>query len=160
VLLGFGDECYPLRDYATALLADQHSTEINIGQLDTCSYIAGEGFVALLLGNQSKLSQSFKLESYEGPGEMISDLANRSEIVILDHNGESKRSVEYQRIRFISQPRVYSNLYGGMPTGSVFDLCVALAFLRYSEFWDVQPTSVLCVSAIDKNHFFAMRLTQ
>jgi len=126
VLVGLGEECSAVHGYATALLTRTEGT-IRPFQLNSCTYVPGEGFVCLLLGKQNKSFADLTCELGEGE----SPLASASQIVFAATNGDKQTGKYYEYLVDGShQVRSFSPLYGSMPVGIGFELACAAVCLR------------------------------
>lgn len=126
VLVGLGEECGPVRSYATALLAASEGT-IQPFRLNACTHVSGEGFVCFLLGKGDSNAVGLTCESGQG----VSATAAASPIVLAAANGDQKAGKHYEYLFGANRAiRSFSPLYGSMPVGIGFEAASAAVCLR------------------------------
>lgn len=145
VLAGVGDEHCPVRNYAAALSCSGKIIKPFI--FDECTYLPGEGFVTFMLGKDFTKNSYARLTKVE-TGKGLPYTSNGPDHLFLAANGEKAKGNSYRSLKGNSL-FAYSPLYGGMPSGSGFDLAIAALSLKEGKLYRGSKSSGIFTASIN-----------
>lgn len=126
VLVGLGDEYCDVMGYAAAGLNTDKEKELDPLDFENCTYLPGEGHITFLIAKDSIGHKGYATLSEMQMRKNASDVNEIDffEPVIINASGILEQSRSFSKLK-LNRFSSYTNLYGGFPTNSAFDLAVA-----------------------------------
>jgi 3-oxoacyl-[acyl-carrier-protein] synthase II len=168
VLVGLGDEYCNVLGYAATGMNSGLEKALQPLNFKHCTFLPGEGHITFLVAKDKT-----RLEGYAE----ISDIQIRKDVnevntiiqsnpVIINSSGNSNQGKTFARLKQ-NHLKSYTNLYGGTPTSSAFDLAVACVSLKDKKLYPVPGSqekdavlgnTIICLEYCQKDEFNIYRL--
>ena len=168
VLIGLGDEYCDVLGYAVSGMNAGLNREIDPLDFNTCSFLPGEGHITFLVSkpdslhkNYAKIDNILIRKTQDEIHEMLS-----GQTVIINASGKSDQAKAFGNLKQ-NNLKSYTGLYGGMPTGSAFDLAVACLSLKDKKLYPIPGSdeevtqlnaTITCLEYCRENEFNLYKL--
>lgn len=131
VLVGLGDEYCDVLGYAMAGMNSGQKKELEPLNFDMCSFLPGEGHITFLITKNNIKQNGYATLSEIQIRKNVSDVNSLDfdETTIVNASGILEQSISFSKLN-LNQLKAYTNLYGGSPTSSAFDLSIACVSLK------------------------------
>lgn len=168
VLLGLGDEYCDVLGYAATGMNSSKQKKLQPLKFKDCTFLPGENHITFLIAKdkagQKAYAKIFDIQVRKDVNEVNKIV--QSEPVIINSVGKSNQGISFSKLKH-NHLKSYTNLYGGTPTSSAFDLAVACVSLKDKKLYPVPGTkekeealdnTINCLEYCQKDEFNIYRL--
>ncbi len=163
VLVGLGDEYCDVLGYATAGMDSGNEKKLQPLNFKDCTFLPGEGHITFLISNNKSGQQTYaeisEIQIRKNADEINSEISD--EPVIINAAGKLDQGKTFSKLKQ-NRLKSYTQLYGGMPTSSAFDLAVACVSLKDKKLYplpgskekeEVQKKTITCLEYCQEDEF-------